>query len=184
MAMIYGLVKQHGGYVHVYSEVEQGTTVNVYFPAASGEVGSAVDEVIRFEELRGRGETILLVEDEDGIRRATKRALEGRGYEVLVAEDGEEALEMFHRHEAEIDLIVSDLVMPRLGGRQFYEALKKEGKDPRILFTSGYSVDDVKAGSGFLRDVPFLHKPWTLTDLFLRVRQVLDHEHEATRRHS
>ncbi len=179
MAMIYGLVKQHGGYVHVYSEVEQGTTVNVYFPAASAEAGSAVDEVIRLEDLRGRGETILLVEDEDGIRRATKRALEGRGYVVLLAENGEEALDVFRRHEQEIDLIVSDLVMPRLGGRQFYEALKREGKDPRILFTSGYSVDDVKAGTGFLRDVPFLHKPWTLTDLFIRVRQVIDHDREA-----
>jgi CheY-like chemotaxis protein len=123
--------------------------------------------------MRGR-ETILLVEDEGGIRRATKRALEGQGYSVLLAADGEEALEVFRRREREIDLILSDLVMPRLGGRQFYEALKERGKDPRILFTSGYSAQDVRAGSGFLRDVPFLHKPWTLTDLFLRVREVLD----------
>ncbi len=178
MAMIYGLVKQHGGYVHVYSEMGEGSTVNVYFPAATGEVGAARLGP-RLEELRGSGETILVVEDEDGIRRATKRALEGRGYQVLAAEDGEKALDVFHRHEADIDLIISDLVMPRLGGRQFYEALRQEGKRPRIMFTSGYSLDDVKAGSGFLSDVPFLHKPWTLTDLFVRVRQVLGRERGA-----
>jgi PAS domain S-box-containing protein len=177
MAMIYGLVKQHGGYVHVYSQPGQGTTVNVYFPAATGDGGAAQGP--RLDELRGSGETILVVEDEDGIRRATKRALEGRGYRVLLAEDGEAALDIFHRHETDIDLIVSDLVMPRLGGRQFYEALQQEGKRPRILFTSGYSLEDVKAGSGFLPDVPFLHKPWTLTDLFVRVRQVLAREGRA-----
>jgi PAS domain S-box-containing protein len=173
MAMIYGLVKQHGGYVHVYSEPGEGTTVNVYFPAVTARVQEGAVASPAAEGLRG-DETVLLVEDEGGIRRATKRALEGQGYSVLLAADGEEALEVFHQHEAEIDLIVSDLVMPRLGGRQFYEALKEQGKDPRILFTSGYSAQDVRAGLGFLRDVPFLHKPWTLTDLFLRVREVLD----------
>jgi PAS domain S-box-containing protein len=173
MAMIYGLVKQHGGYVHVYSEPGEGTTVNVYFRAARASVQEIALASPAAEGMRG-DETILLVEDEGGIRRATKRALEGQGYSVLLAADGEEALEAFRQHEAEIDLIVSDLVMPRLGGRQFYEALKEQGKDPRILFTSGYSAQDVRAGLGFLRDVPFLHKPWTLTDLFLRVREVLD----------
>ena len=178
MAMIYGLVKQHGGYVHLYSEEGQGTTVNVYFPAASKDA-SAVDQAIKLDQLRGQGELVLLVEDEEAIRRATKRALEGRGYEVILAVDGEEALDVFHDNEASIDLIISDLVMPRLGGRQFYEALRKEGKDPKILFTSGYSVDDVRAGSDFLRDVPFLHKPWTLTDLFMRVREVLERDGES-----
>ncbi len=173
MAMIYGLMKQHGGYVHVYSEAGEGTTVNAYFPAVTAQPETGVTAGPAADEMRGR-ETILLVEDEGGIRRATKRALEGQGYSVLLAADGEEALEVFRRREREIDLILSDLVMPRLGGRQFYEALKERGKDPRILFTSGYSAQDVRAGSGFLRDVPFLHKPWTLTDLFLRVREVLD----------
>ena len=178
MAMIYGLMKQHGGYVHIYSEPGEGTTVNAYFPAAiaAPEAGAAGGPAAA--EMRGQ-ETILLVEDEGGIRRATKRALEERGYSVLLAEDGEVALDLFRRHEREIDLIVSDLVMPRLGGRQFYEALKEQGKDPRILFTSGYSAQDVRAGSGFLRDVPFLHKPWTLTDLLLRVREVLDGQYPA-----
>ncbi len=172
MAMIYGMVKQHGGYVHVYSEPGEGTTVNVYLPAVAAGV-EAGPQGPAAERMRG-GETILLVEDEAGIRRATKRALEGQGYTVLLAADGEEALEVFHEQERDIDLIISDLVMPRLGGRQFYEALREAGKDPKILFTSGYSAQDVWAGSGFLRDVPFLHKPWTLTDLFLRVREVLE----------
>ncbi|UCF40167.1 MAG: PAS domain S-box protein [Gemmatimonadota bacterium] len=174
MAMIYGLVKQHGGYVHVYSDPGEGTTVNVYFPAvsASAEAAAAGPSAAG---MRG-DETILLVEDEGGIRRATRRALEGQGYSVLLAADGEEALEVFRQHEAAIDLIVSDLVMPRLGGRQFYQALKEQGKRPRILFTSGYSAQDVRAGLGFLRGVPFLHKPWTLTDLFLRVREVLEQD--------
>ncbi|NIM50917.1 MAG: PAS domain S-box protein [Gemmatimonadales bacterium] len=173
MAMVYGLVKQHGGYVYIHSEVGQGTAVKVYVPAAS-EAAEATAVTPSVEELRAGTETILLVEDEPGIRRATKRALESRGYTVWLAADGQEALDIYREHEGLVDLVISDLVMPRLGGRQLHEALKKEGKPVKILLTSGYSAEDVKEGSEVDPAVPFLHKPWTLTDLLVRVRRMLD----------
>ncbi len=175
MAMVYGTMKQHGGMVHAYSELGHGTTIKLYFPLASSTTGAAPvanDPVPQAS--RGGTETILLAEDEPGIRRTTKRALEARGYEVMVAEDGAVALELFRRHRSEIDLVISDLVMPNLGGRQLVEALRAEGSGVRVLFTSGYSSDTVSGDSEFPPGVAFLQKPWTLDDLFARVRELLD----------
>jgi len=176
MAMVYGMMKQHNGMAHVYSEVGQGTTVKLYFPTAK-DVGQAADEVESAAEAHDRAEgteTILLAEDEPSIRRATKRALEGKGYVVIVAADGEEALELYERHKDEVALVVSDLVMPRLGGRQLAEALRGGGSQVPILFTSGYSAESATGAAKFPSGVKFLQKPWTLTDLFASVRQALE----------
>lgn len=172
MAMVYSLVKQHCGFVTAYSEPGEGTTVKVYFPvvreeAAAGAPASAV-------ALRGGTETILMAEDEAPIRRATKRALERFGYRTILAADGAEALELFRAHQSEVALIIADLVMPRLGGRQLADAIRRDGKRVPVLFTSGYSATDVVESLGFDPDLPFLHKPWTLTDLLTRVREALE----------
>jgi PAS domain S-box-containing protein len=174
MSMVYGLVKQLNGYVDVVSEPDSGTTVRLYFPVLE-EV--AVEEQIEAEVIPAHGgsETILVVEDEEAIRRTIKRALEGQGYDVVLAGDGAEALEVVRARQADIDLIISDLIMPRLGGRQLFEVLEQEGARVPFLFTSGYSEREVqRSGVGF--DVPLLLKPWTLNDLFARVREVLDRE--------
>ncbi len=172
LAMIYGLVKQHKGHVHVYSELGRGTTIKVYFPVAS--------EFARTSQLRrdeaepeGGSERILVVEDELAIGRATRRALESHGYRVLMARDGEEALEIVRQRGSTIDLIVSDLVMPRLGGRQLYEALQSEGFSIPLMFTSGYAHRDIQECAELDQEVPFLHKPWTLAELLRAVRQAL-----------
>jgi two-component system cell cycle sensor histidine kinase/response regulator CckA len=122
----------------------------------------------------GGNETILVVEDEEAIRRTIKRALEGQGYEVILAGDGEEALEVVRTQETGIHLIISDLIMPKLGGRQLFEALEREGMQVPFLFTSGYSAREVQTSEDVSDDVPLLLKPWTLIDLFTRVREVLD----------
>lgn len=175
MAMIYGLVKQHAGYVNVYSERGQGTTVRVYLPVVGDDALSVAAGPMTEKMPRGT-ETILLAEDERAIRRATKRALEAHGYNVLLAEDGEEAIEVFQAHESEIDLVISDLVMPKLGGRQLYDALRQEGTTVPVIFASGYSAREVEESATLKPNVPFLHKPWTLTDLLVRIREVLDRE--------
>lgn len=176
MAMVYGLMKQHKGMVHVYSEPGQGTTIKLYFPAAPEPAleAAAPRGVIDPKQVAGGTETILLAEDEPAIRRTTKRALEGKGYTVLMAEDGEEALELYGEHKDRIALLISDLVMPKLGGRQLVDALRQEGSRVPILFTSGYSPGSGYRNGEFPAGVEFLQKPWTLTDLLVRVRELLD----------
>lgn len=174
LSMVYGVVKQHGGMVHVYSEPGQGTAVKVCFPVVSDApeaTGAAVD---REEPAPGGSEVILLAEDDAAIRRASRRVLEGQGYQVLIAQDGEEALEVLHAHADQVRLIITDLVMPKLGGRQLYDALQAEGNRIPILFTSGYSP--TTAATARPPEVPLLRKPWTVRELLTTVRRLLDRE--------
>jgi two-component system cell cycle sensor histidine kinase/response regulator CckA len=123
---------------------------------------------------RRQAETILLADDEPGIRRSMQRALEMKGYTVLTAGDGEDALAMFRAHRDEVDLLISDLAMPRLSGRELVQTLRAEGEKVRVLFSSGHA-DDAMNGTADLPDgVAFLQKPWTLEDLFSSVRAALD----------
>ncbi len=173
MAMLYGLTQQHGGFVELESEVGVGTSVRVYIPLARDEQ-PLIELTPPPTGLRGGQETILLVEDEDGLRRVAQRALEKVGYKVLTAADGLEALELYHQRSHEVDLIITDVVMPKLGGIALYRTLLQDGHAPRFLFTSGYAAEEVMRGD--LQDVelPLLQKPWTLADLTQRVREVLD----------
>jgi CheY-like chemotaxis protein len=173
MATVYGLVKQHGGLVHVDSTPGRGTRVRAYFPAS---VDAALPPSARDSgghAAVGGSETILVVEDEDDVRRAAKRILEQAGYQVLTAADGQEALDVL-RQPGSIQLILSDLVMPRLGGRALYDAARREGKSTPFLFASGYSPDDGRGNPPTDLGVPLLHKPWTAADLLARVREILD----------
>ena len=172
MAMIYGLVKQHGGFVLVESQPGMGTTVRIYFrPAAT----TAIQETKTAEiEPRGGNETILLAEDEEPIRRTARRILERFGYKVIAAGDGAEALEIIRRRRQEIDLVLTDVVMPRLGGRALYDTARAEGATMKFLFASGYTARDLGATGVIDADLPFIHKPWTIADLARRVREVLD----------
>ena len=172
MAMIYGLVKQQEGFIDIVSEVGEGTSVCLYFPLAVEEEAGEEEGDVDAKAPRGT-ETILLVEDEDAIRRAAKRLLEKVGYTVLLAADGEEALDVFGRYEADIDLVISDMVMPHIGGVELHDTLRDQGKDVRFLFTSGYAGDaDDQPPLG--PSQPFLHKPWDVDELLLRVRGLLD----------
>jgi len=171
MAMVYGLVKQQGGFIDVTSAVEEGTEVNMYFPPSIMEEEPNAET--RKQERGGR-ETILLVEDETAVRRSAQRLLEKKGYQVLCASDGEEALRMFDRHEAEIDLVISDVVMPKLSGGQLYQVLSQRSTRVRFLFTSGYTPLDARSTAGVDPSVPFLAKPWDVDELLHRVREVLD----------
>src|SRR5205814_7091873 len=122
-------------------------------------------------EVRGGLEAILVVEDDDQLRRSAKRILEEAGYQVVTAADGLEALEAL-RQTAGVRLVFSDLVMPRLGGRALYDAARREGHAVPFLFASGYSDSDRAASPD--PAMPLLHKPWTEHDLLTRLRDILD----------
>jgi PAS domain S-box-containing protein len=172
LAMVYGLVKQHDGFLDVQSTLGRGTTIRVLLRAAEGPARGP-SPAPAAERLRGT-ETILLAEDEESLRRAAMRVLEKHGYRVLAAANGAEALRLYGEHEGEVALIIADVVMPSLGGPQLARELKRAGKRVKVLFTSGYTARDVQETKALEPDQPFLAKPWTISDLLTRVREVLD----------
>ena len=169
LPMVFGLMKQHGGFVHVYSEPGQGTTVRLYFPLTDASVVAEPEAAPTAEH---GTETILVVEDQETLRRATARALRKLGYQVLVAEDGGEALEVLRKHGAEIGLVISDVVMPKLGGLELYRRIRESGNPVPFFLTSGYAAGTGDA-AGVPPDVSVLEKPWTLESLGRKIREVL-----------
>jgi PAS domain S-box-containing protein len=173
MAMIYGLVQQHDGTIDVKSAPGQGTCVTIGLPLAEVMVPNATPRSAMLIRA-GATETILLVEDEEMVRRAGRRILEKHGYRVMQAADGAEAMAVLRERGAEIALVVSDVVMPRMGGRELYAALREEGFRMPFLFTSGYT-DRMSSDTVALDpSVPVLPKPWTWTELTASVRAALD----------
>jgi two-component system cell cycle sensor histidine kinase/response regulator CckA len=172
MAMVFGLMKQHGGFVKVDSEVGRGTTINIHFPVAHG----AVPQKTSKPRLQARGgrETILLVEDETAIRHLAGQVLERYGYKVVAAADGEQALEALSAPGSAIDLVLTDVIMPKLGGWELYQQATTNGDGPKFLFTSGYTDWDVRDSGKVDLTMPFLSKPWTMVELLAQVRNVLD----------
>ncbi len=170
LATVYGLVKQHGGGIEVDSEPGRGTRFRIYFPVADG-VAAAKRPRVGDAAVRGGRETVLVVEDDDQLRRSAKRILEAAGYQIVTAADGLEALEAL-RQTAGVQLVFSDLVMPRLGGHALYDAARREGCTTPFLFASGYS--DPGRAANLDPAAPLLHKPWTESDLLGRIREILD----------
>ncbi|MES2306307.1 MAG: MHYT domain-containing protein [Gemmatimonadota bacterium] len=172
LSMVYGLMRQHEGYANIYSESRQGTTVRLYFPAImQPEPGVLVAADV---PLRGGTETILVADDEESIRRSATRVLERFGYQVFTAVDGEEALQRVAELGDALDLVISDVVMPNMGGRELYRALRRDAVDVAFLYTSGYAAREVHESIELEPEVPFLHKPWAMSDLLTKVREVLD----------
>jgi two-component system NtrC family sensor kinase len=172
LAMVYGIVKQHGGFIHLYSEQGKGTAFKVYFPAIEAQP-DAVPERRMEEIVRGGTETILLAEDEEAIRGLAERILTGFGYTVLMARNGEEAIEIFRRNTG-IVLAVLDVVMPRKGGKEAFEEMRKQNPRLKAIFMSGYSADAIHDSFVLIPGTPFLQKPFAPTMLARKVREVLD----------
>jgi CheY-like chemotaxis protein len=171
LAVVHGIVKQSGGSVAVYSEPGRGTTIKVYFPMVEvEEEQSTADEAPR---PGGGGETILLVEDEEGVRQMTAMALTALGYHVETACCGPEAIERIGEFSGRIDLLVTDVVMPEMSGRVLAEYLEERYPELKVLFVSGYTDDAVMRHGVLQSDVAFLQKPFTLSGLAQKVRDVL-----------
>lgn len=175
LATVFGVVKQLEGSIEVYSELEIGTTFKIYLPRVETE--SPVGQPPVYLEPMPEGtETILLVEDEGAVRQLCRRVLEGCGYHVVEAGNGLEALEISESFEGPIHLVLTDVVMPGLGGRSFAEQLSKKRSGVPILYMSGYT-DDAVIRHGILRaETAFIQKPFTPSALATRVRRILDAE--------
>ncbi|HEX9582491.1 MAG TPA: ATP-binding protein [Gemmatimonadales bacterium] len=171
LAMVYGLTKQHGGWVYVASAPERGTQVRVLIPTWPDNEAPPAAPPGQAEPSATRA--ILVVEDEAPIRRAAQRSLERMGYRVLVAANGEDALRVFEVHAGEIALVVSDVVMPRLSGVKLREAVQRLRPGTRFIFTSGYAGADLPAEHGLDPQVPFLSKPWTMEELASKVKEAI-----------
>ena len=174
MAMVYGLTKQHGGFVHVYSEPGVGTAVKVYVPRSPEAAATEAPQPKELDQLVGGNETILLVEDKEELRSTTRRVLERLGYTVIEAADGEEGLALQRVERSRINLILSDVLMPKMGGPALYQAVRETDPSARFLFTSGYSESDIGQRSLLEPGVLFVAKPWTIADLARQVRKALD----------
>ena len=173
LSTVYGIVKQSGGNIWVYSEPGKGTTFKVYLPRVRS--ATAVKPVKRTPVPPPTGtETILVVEDEEALRRVAQRILSAAGYTVLTAADGEEAVRVAAQYAGRIDLLLTDMVMPRMSGAALVEAVMQARPEIQVLYMSGYS------DGGFVRqavlgpEASFLGKPFTPTDLVRKVREVLD----------
>ena len=174
LATVYGIVKQNGGYIDVYSELGKGTTVKIYLPRdATPPAEGAMAGAPRVQ--RGRGETILVVEDEPAILQVGQVLLESIGYTVLAAGTPEQALRLADEHDGEIDLLVTDVIMPRMSGKELADRLQPSRPGMRCLFMSGYT-SSVIAHRGVLDEgVQFIQKPFMMLTLAAKVREVLDH---------
>ena len=174
LAVVYGIVTRSGGGIHVHSEVNTGTTFTMYVPAANTSVESAPAPVRSSAGRLGGSETILIVEDEHSLRRMAVRILERQGYTVLQAGSGVEALTLLQRHGDAVDLVVTDVVMPGMDGRELTERIKERHPSVGILFTSGYTEDAVVRRGVETASLAFLQKPYAPVELTAKVRAVLD----------
>ncbi|MBI5483315.1 MAG: PAS domain S-box protein [Deltaproteobacteria bacterium] len=173
LATVYGIIKQNNGFVNVYSEPGQGTTFTIYLPRHIGEAGEALNESVKTAVPRG-SEFILLVEDEPSILQMTALLLEGLGYTVLKAESVAEAIRLFIEHTDKIQMLMTDVIMPDMNGRDLVKELHSLNPQLKCLFMSGYTANIIALQGVLDEGVNFIQKPFSLLDLAKKVREVLD----------
>jgi PAS domain S-box-containing protein len=171
LAMVYGTIKQHEGYINVYSEPGLGTTFRLYLPLVAQAVQEKAEAESFFET--GDGETVLLAEDSECVRKSTREILENFGYAVIEATDGEDAIEKFTRHMDQIDIVILDVIMPQKSGKEVYDILKKIRPDLKVLFTSGYTADIITRKGILDEKLHFIAKPVSPIDLLAKVKELL-----------
>ncbi|UCG77444.1 MAG: response regulator [Nitrospirota bacterium] len=173
LSMVYGIVKQHKGYITAYSEKGKGTAFKVYLPLVESWAEDEEEvEVIR-DELKG-SETILLGEDDEVIRRLIKMVLQDSGYRVIEGEDGDSVLTLFRKHKDQIDLLLLDVIMPKRTGKDAYDVIKGERPDIKVLFISGYTSEFIKREKIIEEGAEFVYKPISPAGLLKKIREVID----------
>jgi len=178
---VFGIVKQNGGAVHAYSEQGAGTTVKIYWPLASGEIQKKEEKETEVPHempqpagfLTGQ-ETILIVEDDDAIRRLVTHALEAAGYTTFAAESGDKAIALLREKKPPIDLLFTDIIMSGMTGDELAAILQAENPELKVLFSSGYTQNHILKNGVLKPGTHFLHKPYTIRDLLRKIREVLD----------
>ena len=171
LASVYGIIKNHDGFINVYSEKNKGTTFSVYLPASKSEVSGQKSEIS--EDVRHGDETVLFVDDEDAIIEVSLEILNALGYQVLTARSGKEAIEVYKKNKDKIDLIILDMIMPDMGGGKVYDRIKEINPDIKVLLSSGYSIEGqateiLKRGCN-----GFIQKPFNISELSQIIKKVL-----------
>ena len=172
MAMVYGSIQQQGGKILVYSEPGKGTTFRIYIPLADGVSPETAD--LKQPTVSGGDETILIAEDTEEVLELVTKLLESVGYRIISAHNGQEALEIFNRDPEKIDLIMLDVVMPRMGGREVYDQITKTRPQTSILFTTGFGANLVDTEFVSKEKLTLIQKPYLPNELFSTIREVLD----------
>ncbi|HDD44886.1 MAG TPA: response regulator, partial [Candidatus Desulfofervidus auxilii] len=173
LSTVYGIVKQTGGYIYVYSQPGKGTTFEIYFPILQKMPVVKKESAMEFH-LPSIKATILVVEDEEEIRNLLREMLEHLGYEVIIAETGMKALRLFDKYKDKINLIITDVVMPQISGKELVEKIKKEYPEIKVLYMSGYP-ENVIAHYGVLEeDINFISKPFTLMELTKKLKKIFN----------
>ena len=173
LASVYGIVKNHGGFINVYSEKGKGSTFNIYLPAIEKKIVDENPELDRRKIQYGQG-TILLVDDEDMVIDAGRKMLESIGYNVLIAQSGSEALDVYIKQKDEIDLIILDMIMPEMSGGETYERMRNINAGVNVLLSSGYSINSQVKEILNRGCNGFIQKPFSLKELSIKVRELLE----------
>jgi CheY-like chemotaxis protein len=173
LATIYGIVKQNNGFINVYSEPEKGTTVKIYLPRNKDEAVETQEESAP-EILPGRGETVLLVEDDLTILELFRQILDGLGYTVLTAGTPAEGIGLAEKQTGEIHLLITDVIMPEMNGKDLAEKIRETRPAMKCLFMSGYNANVIARRGGMLDEgVQFIEKPFSRRDIAAKVRTTL-----------
>jgi len=171
LASVYGVIKNHGGYINVYSEIDQGTTFSIYLPASRKKIQKEIEKTVPTLAM-GTG-TILLIDDEEMIIKVGQELLQELGYEVLSARSGQEAIELYQKNADKIDLVIMDMIMPGMGGGETFDRLKKINRNIKVLLSSGYSING-QASKILERGCDgFIQKPFNLIQLSDKISQII-----------
>jgi PAS domain S-box-containing protein len=173
LATVYGIVRQSGGYIWVYSELGRGSTFKIYLPRVDEPVAEAESAAASLEKIKG-SETVLVVEDEEAVRALVSKTLAAHGYEVLEAEGADDALRILEKHTEPIHLLLTDVVMPQMSGKELAERLSVMHPEVKVLYMSGYTDDAIVRHGVLEPGVSFVQKPFAPRTLVQKVRQVLD----------
>jgi CheY-like chemotaxis protein len=174
LSTVYGVVKQSNGHIQIYSERGIGTTIKVYLPAAEGPVDALPRGPAESTDRIVRGETLLLIEDEPLVRELAYEILIGQGYQVLGAGSGAEALRICESHAEPIQLVVTDVIMPGMNGREVYERMAQLRPGLKVLYMSGYTQSAIVHRGVLEPGTAFVQKPFTIPGFLERVRETLD----------
>jgi two-component system NtrC family sensor kinase len=175
LAIVYGIIKQHTGYITVQSDPERGTSFRIYLPLVEDQPCEAAGPEAPQGRIKGT-ETILVAEDEPAVRAMMEMILRKYGYNVILAQDGQEAVDQFQRHQSELKLLLMDIIMPRKSGRQAYDEIRRLDPAVKVLFTSGYTADFIKDRGELDQGMELVMKPVQPLELLRKVRELLDRD--------
>ncbi|MFO7986774.1 MAG: response regulator [Desulfatiglandaceae bacterium] len=175
LSTVYGIVKQSNGYIWVYSEPGKGTTFKIYLPRVEKAAAHRRQERLKAENLHGT-ETILVVEDDEEVRNIAAKGLIQYGYTVLTAAHAEEAVEVFERQKGKIHLLLTDVVMPGMNGKDLAKRLQKQDPNLRVLYMSGYTDEAVVHNGELEEGTPFIQKPFSPDSMARKVREAIGSE--------